>query len=108
MGKGKKGRMELPKGMEYYFKLQLFVKDRSVTSDNNLYIVFVCTIEGRGAEFINMKLLQEGPTPEVLRELKRIYKTLTRPWTVMDFIVEVVEVASKQPVFFLVDTALTI
>ncbi len=106
--KGKKGKMELPKGMEYYYKLQLFVKDRSVTSDNNLYIIFLCTLEGKGAEFFGVKLDQEGPTEAVLKELKRVYKTLTRPWAVMDFMVEAVEVASKQPVFFLVDTALTI
>ena len=106
--KGKKGKCELPKGMEYYYKMQLFIKDRSATTDSNLYIVFLCTMEGKGEEFFGTKLGTEVPTDQTLKELKRLYKTLTRPWTAIDFMVEAVEVASKQPVFFLVDTALTI
>jgi len=43
-----------------------------------------------------------------LKELKRTYKTLTRPWTIIEFMAEAVEVASKQPVFFLTDTTLPI
>ena len=94
--------------MEYYYKMQLFVKDKSVATDSNLYILFFCTIEGKCAEFIDVKLGREQPTEQHLKELKKIYKTLTQPWVALDLMVEVVEVAGKQPVYFLVDTALTI
>jgi hypothetical protein len=102
----KKGK--LPEGMEYYYKMQLFVNDKSVPNDSNLYILFFCTVEGKCAEFIDLKLGRNQPTDEQLKELKKIYKTLTQPWVELDLMVEVVEVAGKQPVYFLVDTALTI
>lgn len=107
--KGKKGKdKKLPDGMEYYFKMQLFVNDKSVHNDSNLYILFFCTVEGKCSEFINLKLGRDLPTEEHFKELKRIYKTLTQAWVELDLMVEVVEVSGKQPVYFLVDTALTI
>ena len=104
--KGKKGK--LPAGMEFYYKMQLFVQDKSVKNDTSMYIVFLCTLEGRGADFIKLDLGHEYPTEKTLGELKRIYKTLTNPFVTLDMMVESVEVASKQPVFFAVDTTLTI
>ena len=92
--------------MAFYYKLQLFVKDKSVKNDNNLYILFLCTVEGKGKEFINVDLKHE-PTEEDLKKLKRVYKKLTKPGQELDLNVEAVK-ADKQPVFFVVNTELTI
>ena len=107
-GKGKKGKGELPAGMHYYYKLQLFVKDRSVATDKTLYILFLCTLEGKGKDFFNLKFGREQPSEEHYKELKRMYKMMTRPWAEMDLVVEAVQVAGAQPVFFVVDSELTI
>ena len=93
--------------MSFYYKLQLFVKDKSVKNDSNLYILFLCTVEGKGKEFINVDLGHEQPTEETLKKLKRVYKTLTKPGKEFDFVVEAAK-AEKQPVFFVVNTELTI
>ena len=94
--------------MEYYYKMQLFVQDKSVKNDTSMYTIFLCTLEGKCANFIKTDLGRDYPSDKTLAELKRIYKTLTNPWVVLDMMVESVEVASKQPVYFLVDTTLTI
>jgi len=105
--KGKKSG-KLPAGMEYYYKMQLFVQDKSAKNDSSMYILFLCTHEGKCKEFIKMDLGRDYPSEKTVQELKRLYKTLTNPWVALDLMVEHVEVAKKQPVFFLVDTALTI
>ncbi len=105
--KGKKTG-KLPAGMDYYIKFQLFVQDKSAKTDTSMYTLFLCTMEGKGAEFIDVNLGREYPNEKHLSELKKIAKTLTNPWVTLDLMVESVEVASKQPVFFLVDTKLTI
>lgn len=105
--KGKKVE-KLPAGMEYYFKMQLFVQDKSAKNDSSMYILFLCTHEGKCKEFIKLDIGREYPSTKTIQELKRIYKTLVNPWVTLDLMVEQVEVAKKQPVFFLVDTTLTI
>jgi len=105
---GKKGKADLPDDMSYYYKMQLFVKDKSVKDDNNLYILFLCSFEGKGKEFINVDLGKKKPAEEDLKKLKKIYKILTKPNQEVDLNVEAVQVAGKQPVFFVVDTELTI
>lgn len=104
--KGKKAK--LPEGMSYYHKLQLFVKDKSVKTDSNLYILFLCSVEGKGKELIPLPHGREQPTEEYFKQLNKIYKLLTRSWIELDLMVEVVEAADKQPVFFVVDTELSI
>ena len=94
--------------MKYYYKMQLFVKDKSDPKDGNLYIFFLCTVEGKGEEFINVDLGRDAPSDESLKKLKRIYKMLTKPCQELDLLVEPVQAAGKQPVFFIVDTKLTI
>ena len=106
--KAKKGKAELPAGMHYYYKMQLFVKDRSCTSDKTLYILFLCTLEGKGKDFMSLKLGREQPTEAHYKALKKIYKMIARPWAEMDLIVEAVQVPGAQPVFFVVDSELTI
>jgi hypothetical protein len=105
---GKKAKGKLPEGMAFYYKLQLFVKDKSVKSDGNLYTLFLCTVEGKGKEFINVDLGKEQPGEEELKKLKKVYKMLTKPSQEIELCVEAVEVAGKQPVFFIVDTELLI
>lgn len=92
--------------MDYYFKLQLFVKDNSVTTDNNLYLIFLCTVDGKGKEFIKLPQSNRKPDEEYFKALKRVYKMLVKPWSVLDCIVELVDTDNGQPVFFLVDTCL--
>ena len=106
LGKGKGG--VLPAGKEYIYKMQLYVKDKSVLTDSNMYIVFLCTIDGKGSEFINIGLKKEKPTEMHYKALKKIYAAMTRPWNTLDLIVEAVEVAGGQSVFFIVDTQLKI
>ncbi|MEI7563983.1 MAG: hypothetical protein WCJ39_10570 [bacterium] len=98
----------LPAGKEYVYKLQLYVKDKSVISDSNMYIIFLCTIDGKGSDFINIGLKREKPTEAHYKALKKIYAAMTRPWNTLDLCVEAVEVAGGQSVFFVVDTQLTI
>ena len=94
--------------MHYYYKMQLFVKDRSVAVDKTLYILFLCTLEGKGKDFLGLKLGREQPTEEHYKALRRTYKMMTRPWAEMDLVVEPVQVAGAQPVFFVVDSELAI
>lgn len=94
--------------MSYYFKMQLFVKDKSVAKDSNMYTLFLCSVEGKGQEFINIDLGKDYPTEETFKKLKKIYKMITRPWLEMDLVVEAVEVTGNQPVCFIVDTELSI
>jgi hypothetical protein len=105
-GKGKGNA--LPAGKEFYYKMQLFVKDKSKTEDQNMYIIFLCTIDGKGSEFFNIGLKKEKPTEAQKGKLKKIYKAMTRPWNTLDLIVEPIEVAGGQTVFFIVDTQLNI
>lgn len=108
-GKGKKGgKDKLPDGMEYYYKFQMFVKDQTNQSDSNLYIVFLCSVEGRGKEFLKIDLGKEKPEESHYKELKKIYKSITKPNVTLDLMVEAVQVSGSQPVFFVVDTELTI
>lgn len=61
-------------------------------------------MDGKGKEFINVG----GKKGKGEKELKRIYKLLTRPWISLDLILEGVPVAGGTPIFFIVDTKLTI
>jgi hypothetical protein len=104
--KGKKSG-KLPAGMGYFYKMQLYVQDKTA-KDTSMYIVFVSTMEDKCPDFIKLDLGHEYPSDKALTELKRIYKTLTNPFVTLDMMVEVHDVAGKQPVFYVVDTALTI
>ena len=84
----------------------MFVQDKS-TDDNNIYPLYLCTIDGKGKEFITSGKGKKSPEKEK-KELKRIYKTITKPWVKLDLILEGVSAAGATPVFFIVDTKLTI
>ena len=104
---GNKSRSKWPSDLEFYYKLQLFAKDQSVMTDANLYKIFLCSVGGKGSEFIDLGLGNEPPEKQHLKRLKYVYKLLTRPWTILEMIVEAVQIAAGQPVLFIVDTALT-
>lgn len=93
-------------GVEHYVKLQLFVKDASVSTDNNLYTIFVCTADGKGKEFIKVPQGNKKPDQEYFKKLKKIYKILIKPWSILDCIVERTSAEDGQSLFFLVDTCL--
>lgn len=103
---GKKGGKELPKEMEYCYRLQLYVKDNSVPADTNLYTIFVSTAEGQPDKFLQLSLGRKAPTDELYKELKKKYKMLTRAWVVCDLLLEYTQIAGGQPFFALVDTSL--
>lgn len=84
-----------------YYKVQFFVKDES-SSDSSVYVLFLCTVDGKGAEFLPSKGKQNE------KDLKNVYKKLVKPWVVLDLIVEGVPVSGGSPTFFIVDTKLTI
>lgn len=83
-----------------YYKLQLFTKDAINTEDHNVYPLYLCTIDGRGKEFLPDP--DDSSTP---KELKKIYKTITKPWFILDLALEPV-VSEGKSVFFIVDTKL--
>ncbi len=68
--------------------------------------MFLCTIDGKGKGFMDLHLGRKKPREDDYKELKRVYKMLTRPWVVVEMILEGVRVAGGQPVYFLVDTVL--
>ena len=82
------------------------MKDLSA-EDNNIYTLFLCTVDGKGKEFINVPLGKEDDKERV-NALKKIYKTLMKPWVNLDLIVEKVQTSEGQPLYFIVDTKLNI
>ena len=92
----------LPESATHYYKLQLFSKDASAPEDHNIYTLYLCTIDGKGKEFIPTT----GKVKKSEKELKKIYKTLTKPWVTLDLIVEGVPVSGGSPIYFIVDTEL--
>jgi len=93
---------DLSDDIENYYRLQLFTKDANNPDDHNVYPLYLCTIDGRGKEFFPDP--DDSSTPA---ELKKIYKTITRPWFVLDLALEPV-VSDGKSVFFIVDTKLTL
>ena len=89
---------------EWYLKLRLIVKDCLIREDNNLYTIYLCTIDGKGKEFITFE--SEQWNDNYLKKLKTVYKQLLRPWTVLDCILEELKTDLAQSVFFLVNTSL--
>jgi hypothetical protein len=92
--------------VEYYLKLQLFVKDATVTTDNNLYMFFLCTVDGKGKEFIELPKGNKAPDDDFLKKLRKIYKTLIKPWSILDCVVEHVDTENGQQIFFLTNPCL--
>ncbi len=84
-----------------YYKLQLFVKD-TTSEDSNIYVLFLCTVDGKGVEFFPGKGKQNA------KELKQIYKKLVKPWVTLDLLLEGVPVSGGSPTFFIVDTKLNL
>lgn len=88
--------------IENYYRLQLFAKDAANPEDHNVYPLYLCTIDGRGKEFF-----PDPDDSETPKELKKIYKTITKPWFILDIALEPV-VSDGKSVFFIVDTKLTL
>lgn len=87
--------------------MQFFVMDQSATTDQNLYIIFLCTIDGKGKEFLNIDLGNDPPSKKTISRLKNIYECLARPHITVDLIVEGIAITRSQLVFFILDTKLT-
>lgn len=104
--KGKKNG-KLPSDMKYFYKIQLYVHDKD-SKDSSMYILMVSTLGDKCPDFISHDLGHEYPSRKDFAELKRIYKAITNPLVSLNMVVEVQEVARKQPVFFVIDTVLTI
>jgi hypothetical protein len=93
---------DLSDDIENYYRLQLFTKDANNPDDHSVYTLYLCTIDGRGKEFFPDP--DDKGTPS---ELKKIYKTITKPWFVLNLALEPV-VSEGKSVFFIVDTKLTL
>eukprot|EP00826_Nyctotherus_ovalis_P009670 TRINITY_DN1255_c0_g1_i5.p1 TRINITY_DN1255_c0_g1~~TRINITY_DN1255_c0_g1_i5.p1 ORF type:complete len:406 (-),score=164.50 TRINITY_DN1255_c0_g1_i5:181-1398(-) len=93
---------DLSSDIKHYYRLQLFTKDATNSEDHNVYPLYLCNIDGRGNEFFPDP--DDADTP---KELKRIYKTITKPWFVLNLALEPV-VSEGKSVFFIVDTKLTL
>ena len=100
----------LPEDVTHYYKVQLFGKDATAPEDPNIYTLYLCTIDGKGKEFLPTPPAAKGKKveKEPSKELKRIYKVLTQPWTTLNVALEGVAVAGGSPVFFIVDTKLNL
>lgn len=72
--------------------------------DHNIYLLYLCTVDGKGKEFISVTPGKKDSE----KELKRIYKIITKPWVTLNLILEGVSADGAAPVFFIVDTKLTI
>ena len=89
--------------------MQFFVKDQSVPNDNNLYIIFLCTYDGKGSEFFKFPLnTREKPSEKMIKDMKKTFKKITRAWVSVDMLVDAIQVEGGNPVFFVTDTSLTI
>ena len=97
-------QQEHAKKLDLYYKLQLFVKDQTNTKDNNLYICYLCTMDGKGTEFIDVPKELDLEDKSFFKKLRKLYTKLTMPWAVADLMVESVPVAGGKPVQFIVDT----
>jgi len=98
---------KLSAGLKYFYKMQLYVQDKN-SKDTSMYILMASTLDDKSPNFINLSLGHEYPKEKALNELKRIYKVITNEYVSLNVVVEVQEIARKQPVFFIVDTELTI
>lgn len=94
-------RYDLEDSMQMYYKLQLFAKDFSNAEDRDVYPLYLCTIDGKGKDFLPV------PCKANSFGLKRLCKLLTRPWFHLDVIVEAV-ISGENVLLFIVDTKLNI
>jgi hypothetical protein len=102
-----KGDENVPKGMKCYFKLKIAVKDAVDKNDGNMYLLHLCTIDGKGKEFFNMDL-GDGKINELqFKELKRMAKMMLKPWNSLILGVEMVGTPDKEYFPFIVNTKLT-
>ena len=94
---------DLPMTVTHYYKMQFLVKDANSDKDNDIYPLFLCSIDGKGKEFFS-SLKEKNP----LDKLKEVKKLLLKPWFYLDAIIESVTASEGNQVFFIVDTKLTI
>jgi len=58
----------------------------------NLYVALLCSLGGKGREFIDLQLTDGPFSLEHVKKLRRVYKLITRPWNYLDLILEAIEV----------------
>jgi hypothetical protein len=104
--KGKKSG-KLPANLEYFYKMQLYVQDKN-SSDGNLFVLSVSTLDNECQDFINYDLGRDYPSEKNLIALKKICKTLINQFVTLNAMIKVQDVAGKQAIFSVVDTVLTI
>lgn len=86
----------------HYLKLQLFCKDNSDEENYNIYILYLCSIDGLGKEFIDH---ERKFKPEDFETLRRM---IERPDTVLHLLVKAVKTTETQVMYFIMKTALNI
>ena len=104
--KGKKSG-KLSTNLEYFYKMQLYVQDKN-SSNGNLFVLSVSTLDSECQGFINYDLGRDYPSEKSLIALKKIYKTLLNQFVSLNAMIKVQDVAGKQSIFSVVDTILTI
>lgn len=97
----------VPENVNQYYKFQIFAKDATATDDNNVYTIFLCSVDGKGKEFLPAPGKAKKGEKENA-DLKKAYRLLTKASSTLDLIVEGVPVAGGSPIFFIVDTKLKI
>lgn len=92
---------------EYVYKMQMFVKDKSVMENSDIYLINLNSCDGKGTEFINIGLEKEEPTKVHYKKLKYLYSIITRPWNTLELIVEAVELDNHSFALYIIDTEIT-
>ncbi len=99
-------RKELSDTMEYYLKMQLFAKDVNTKGDT-INVIFLCTLDNRGTEFLELPTGKKEPSKEYIKYLKKACKKITTPGTVLECAVEALEDEGKKSfLLFIVGTTL--
>jgi hypothetical protein len=98
----------LPLEKQYFFKFQAYAKDSSVLYNDTVYTLSLCTITGKGNEFIDIGLQREKPTKKHYTSLKKIYKTITRPWNALRIGIEAIDIGMNKKIYLITNTKLKI
>ena len=97
---------KLEENTRLVYKIMFMVRD---TSSPCFYLLYLCTATGKGAEFMDIGL-EEGEAPAVVHreKMKYMHKLVTRPWVVLDLIVETLPTIGETPIPLIVSTKLVL
>jgi len=96
----------LPLGKKYFFKFQAFAKDSSISNDDSMFTLNLCTVTGKGSEFIDIGLNREQPNKIHYKCLKRICKAIKKAWNVLKLGIEAIDIGMNERIYFITGSKL--